>query len=138
MSGRDAFLQRLARQRGPTDPELRAAWERLPAGQRHRLRRAATDPTAAAHLDDSLARDLVDALAAERSRRRGWDVALPFVTGLLVLSTVWGFGRAALPDVAGWFLLAGLLGAATTTVVGWRRRAVTRSRARAVRSALRR
>ena len=134
---RDTLLHRLAGQRGPTDPDLYDAWQRLPARQRQRLLWTATDPTAAAHLDDDLARQLVDALAADRARRRRWDVLVPLLTGLLVLSTVWGFGRAALPDIAGWFLLLGLCGAALTTVVGWRRRAAARTDARAVRHVLR-
>lgn len=136
-SRRDALFQRLAGQRGPTDPDLQEAWRRLPTSQRHRLRWAATDPSAASHLGDDLARDLVDALAADRAVRRRWDVLVPVVTGLLVLSTVWGFGRAALPEVAGWSLLLGLAGGLLTTVVGWRRRARARADAREVRRVLR-
>lgn len=135
---RDSLLQALAGQRGPGDPSLQPAWERLPPTQRDRLRRTATDPDAALHLHDDLARDIVRALATARIRRKPWDVAVPVVTALLVLSTVWGFGRAALPDVAGWFLLLGLLGAAATTVVGWRRGARARRRARQVLHVLRR
>ena len=135
-NGRDALLHRLAGQRGPTDPDLQEAWRRLPASQRHRLRWTATDPTAASHLDDDLARDLVAALAADRAGRRQWDIAAPVLVALLVLSTVWGFGRAAFPDLAGWFLLGGLVAGVATTVVGWRRRTRARADAREVRRVL--
>lgn len=135
---RDVLLQRLVGRGGPTDPDLRDAWQRLPTGDRERLRWTATDPTAASHLDDDLARDLVDALAADRARRRRWDILVPALTALLVLSTVWGFGRAAVPEAAGWFLLLGLIGGAVTCVTGWRRRARARGAARAVRRVLRR
>lgn len=137
-SSRDALLHRLVGQRGPTDPELQEAWRRLPASQQHRLRWTATDPTAASHLDDELARLLVDALAADRARRRRWDVAVPVVTGLLVLSTVWGFGRAVVPAFAEWSLALGLLGGAIATLVGWRHRGRARAAAKQVRRALRR
>ncbi len=138
MTDRDAILTRLAGRRGPADPELQRAWSRLSPGERDRLRYTATDPTAATHLDNDLARVLVDALAEDRSHRREWDIAVPMLTALLVLSTVWGFGRAAFPAVANWFLLLALLGAAITAVVGWRRRANTRRAAREVRRVLRR
>lgn len=137
-SRRDALLHRLAGQRGPSDPELHEAWRRLPASQRHRLRWTATDPTAAAHLHDDLARDLVDALAADRAQRRRWDVVVPPLVAVLVLATLWGFGRAVFPASAGWFLLAGVAAGVVTTVVGWRRRARVRADARAVRQVLRR
>lgn len=137
MSDRDDLLRRLAGRGGPRDPELQAAWRRLSEGDRHRLRWTATDPSAAAHLDDELARDLVAALAADRAAGRRRDLAVPVLTALLVLSTVWGFGRAALPDLAGWSLLLGLLGGALTAVAGWRRRARARQQAREVRRVLR-
>ena len=138
MSDRDESLRRLVGRSGPQDPDLRQAWSRLPGHEQDRLRRTATDPDAAHHLDDDLARTLVDALAADRLRRQRWDLVVPVVTALLVLSTVWGFGRAVLPDHAGTFLVAGLLAALVTTLVGWRRGAVARLRARAVRRVLRR
>jgi hypothetical protein len=134
---RDALLQRLAGRGGPRDHDLGRAWQRLPEHEQRRLRRIATDPETARHLDDDLARTLADALAADRVTRRHWDLAVPVVTALLVLSTVWGFGRAAFPDVASAYLAAGLVGGFVTTVVGWRRRADARQRARAVRRALR-
>lgn len=137
MSDRDALLRRLAGRGGPDDPALQQAWRKLSDTDRDRLRWTATDPTAAAHLDDQLARDLVGALAADRAARRQRDVAVPVLTALLVLSTVWGFGRAALPELAGWSLLLGLVGALLTVVVGWRRRAGARGRAREVRRVLR-
>lgn len=138
MSVRDDLLQRFAGRSGPQDPDLHRAWSRLPRHEQERLRRVATDPEAARHLGDGLVRTLVDALAADRAGRRPWDVAVPVLTALLVLSTIWGFGRAVVPDLAGAFLLAGLLAGVVTTVVGWRRGAVLRQRARAVRSVLRR
>jgi hypothetical protein len=134
---RDVLLQRLAGRGGPVGHDLDAAWQRLPEHEQRRLRRTATDPDAARHLDDDLARTLVDALAADRVARRTWDLAVPVVTALLVLSTVWGFGRAAFPDVAEAYLVVGLLGALVTTVVGWRRRADARHRAHGVRRVLR-
>ncbi len=137
MIGREQFLQRLAGRTGPRDPDLHAAWTRLPEHEQDRLRRTATDPDAARHLDDDLARVLVDALAGDRAARRRWDLAAPVLTALLVLSTVWGFGRAAFPDVAGAYLVLGLLAGVATTLVGWRRGAVARQRARAVRRVLR-
>jgi len=138
MSDRDALLGRLAGPSGPSDPTLAAAWRALHDGDRDRLRRTATDPVAAAHVGDGLERTLVDALAADRVQRRTVDVVVPVVTALLVLSTVWGFGRAALPDIAGWTLLLGLLGGAIACVAGWRRADRRRTAARAVRAALRR
>lgn len=52
--------------------------------------------------------------AARRRRSTGVFV------GWLVLMTVWGFGRAGLPGLAGLFLWAGLLGGAVTAyVIGW-------------------
>ncbi len=137
MSDRDRVLQRLAGRTGPRDDGLQGAWSRLPDHEQDRLRRTATDPDAARFLDDDLARTLVDALAHDRTRRRRSDLAVPVVTALLVLSTVWGFGRAVFPDVAGTFLALGLLTAAVTMLVGWRRGAVARERARAVRRVLR-
>lgn len=137
MSDRDQVLQRLVGRTGPRDADLHTAWLRLPEHEQDRLRRAATDPDAARHLDDDLARTLVDALADDRADRRRWDLVVPVVTALLVLSTVWGFGRAVFPDTAGTFLALGLLAAAVTTLVGWRRGAVARQRARAVRRVLR-
>lgn len=134
---RDVLLQRLAGRTGPTHPDLRPAWRRLTPADRERLRWTATDPTAAAHLDDDLSRVLVDALAADRARRRRWDILVPTLTALLVLSTVWGFGRAVFPQTAGWFLVLGLAGGAATCVAGWRRRARARASARAVRRVLR-
>ena len=137
MSDRDDLLRRLAGRGGPAHPDLQQAWGNLSDGDRDRLRWTATDPTAAAHLDSELARDLVDALAADRAARRQRDLAVPVLTALLVLSTIWGFGRAALPDVAGWSLLIGLLAGALTAVAGWRRRARARRQAREVRRVLR-
>ena len=138
MSDRDESLRRLVGRAAPRDPDLHDAWARLAGHEQDRLRRTATDPDAAHHLDDDLARTLVDALAADRVRRKRSDVVVPLVTALLVLSTVWGFGRAAVPDHAGTFLVAGLLAALVTTLVGWRRGAVARQRARDVRRVLRR
>lgn len=137
MTDRDQLLQQLIGRTGPRDADLHVAWTRLPEHEQDRLRRTATDPDAARHLDDDLARTLVDALADDRAGRRRWDLVAPVVTALLVLSTVWGFGRAVFPDVAGTFLALGLLGGAATTVVGWRRGARARHRARAVRRVLR-
>lgn len=134
---RDVLLQRLVGRGGPTHADLRPAWRRLTPGDRERLRWTATDPTAASHLDDDLSRVLVDALAADRARRRRWDILVPTLTALLVLSTVWGFGRAVVPEVAGWYLLLGLVGGAATCIAGWRRRARARRSARAVRRVLR-
>lgn len=136
--GRDDLLQRLAGRTGPRDPDLHRAWARLPDHEQARLRRTATDPHAARHLHDDLARALVDALASDRAARRTVDLVVPVVTALLVLSTVWGFGRAVFPDAAGWFLAFGLLTGLVTTLVGWRRRAVLRQTAREVRRELRR
>lgn len=133
---RDDVLQRLAGRTGPSDPELARAWRQQPSSHQQRLRRTATDPLAATHLDDGLHRDLVAALALDRAERRRRDVAVPVVLGLLVLSTVWGFGRAALPDTAHWFLLAGVATGSVATVVGWRARARQRARAREVRRVL--
>ena len=138
MSGRDEALRRLVGRTGPRDPDLQRAWARRSAQEQGRLRRVATDPDAARHLDDDLATALVDALAEDRVRRRRWDIVAPVVTALLVLSTVWGFGRAAVPDLADTFLLVGLAAGAVTIVVGWRRGATARQRARAVRRVLRR
>lgn len=138
MSERDDVLRRLVGRAGPSHPDLQRAWGQLANGDRDRLRWTATDPTAASHLDTDLARDLVDALAADRARQRRWDIAVPVLTALLVLSTVWGFGRAAVPDAAGWFLLLALLGGAATCIIGWRRRARARAQAREVRRVLRR
>ena len=135
---RDDLLHRLAGRTGPRDADLHVAWQRLGAHEQARLRRTATDPGAARHLHDDLARMLVDALAADRAARRSVDLAVPVVTALLVLSTVWGFGRAVFPESAGWWLVLGLAGAVATTLVGWRRRAVTRRAAREVRHVLRR
>lgn len=135
---RDALLRRLVGRSGPSDPALQTAWRRLPPAEQDRLRRTATDPTAASHLHDDLARALVDALAADRRARQRTDLVVPVVTALLVFSTVWGFGRAAVPDRAGTFLLLALVGAAVTTVVGWRRGARARAAARDVRAVLRR
>ncbi|MBW3659559.1 MAG: hypothetical protein KY457_13040 [Actinobacteria bacterium] len=41
--------------------------------------------------------------------------------GLLVLLTVWGFGRSGFPAHAGWFLAVGLVAGAVTTAVTGRR-----------------
>ena len=138
MNAREQLLRRLAGRTGPRDPDLHTAWSRLPEHEQDRLRRTATDPDAARHLDDDLARVLVDALARDRAARRRWDVVVPVLTAILVLSTIWGFGRAAFPEIAGTYLALGLLAATVTTLVGWRRGAVARQRARAVRGVLRR
>lgn len=135
---RDDLLRRLAGRGGPSDPELRHAWQQLSPADRDRLRWTATDPTAATHLDSDLARVLVDALAADRTERRQQDLMVPVLTALLVLATVWGFGRAAFPERAGWFLLLALLGGLVTMMAGWRRRAQARHQAREVRRVLRR
>lgn len=137
-AGRDDVLQWLAGRPGPRDPELARAWQRLPSHEQTRLRRTATDPNAASHLHDDLARALVDALAADRTARRTVDLVVPVVTALLVLSTVWGFGRAVFAESAGTWLVLGLLGGVLTMLVGWRRRAVARRSAREVRRELRR
>lgn len=41
--------------------------------------------------------------------------------GLLVLFTVWGFGRSGFPVHAGWFLLVGLVAGTVTAIVTGRR-----------------
>jgi hypothetical protein len=134
---RDQVLQRLAGRSGPGDPELARAWQQQPTSQQHRLRRTATDPVAARHLDDDLERELVAALAAERAGRRSLDIAVPVLAALLVFSTVWGFGRATYPQAAHWALLVGVVAALITTVAGWRRRARLRRDARSVCARLR-
>lgn len=135
---REDVLQRLAGRTGPSDPALARAWEQQPSAHQQRLRRTATDPVAAGHLGDDLQRDIVAALADDRATRRPRDVIAPVALALLVLATIWGFGRAVMPSVAEWFLLSGVLIGLTAMVVGWRSRARRRERARAVRRLLRR
>jgi hypothetical protein len=134
-------LGRLLRQRaapqGPRQTDAALTWARTDDDGRRRLLRAAVDPAAARHVERADARHVVDMLAAARAGRRPFDLIAPIVTGLLVLSTVWGFGRAAVPNRAMWFLLGGLLAMAVTCAVGWRRSAARRAGARAVRQVLR-
>ncbi|MFT4744266.1 MAG: hypothetical protein ACI9OB_000497 [Nonlabens sp.] len=132
------LLRRCATPRGPRQTDAARTWARTDDAGRRRLLRAAVDPAAARHVERADARHVVDMLAAARAGRRPLDVIAPIVTGLLVLSTIWGFGRAAVPGSATWFLLGGLLAMAVTCTVGWRRAAVRRAGARAVRQVLRR
>lgn len=137
MSARDGALARLVGDNGPSEPVAAQRWATLDHETQRRLRRAATDPAVASHLHQRQERWLVDELAAERVGRRPADLVVPVVTGLLVLSTLWGFGRATQPEAAGWWLAAGIVGLVVVTLVGWRRAAVRRADARAVRTALR-
>lgn len=134
---RGAWLAALVGPPGPDEPEAAARWARMDATQRRLLRRAAVDLDAARHLETETDRQLVIALASVMIRRSRADVLTPVLTGLLVLSTVWGFGRAAVPLHADVFLVSGLIGMAITTVAGWRRRAGRRADARVVRAAIR-
>ncbi len=134
---RGAWLATLVGPPGPEEPLAAARWAGLDQTQRRVLRHAAVDLDAARHLETSLDRQVVAALATVLARRSRADVVAPVLTGLLVLSTVWGFGRAAFPQHADSYLLWGLLGLAVTTVLGWRRRAARRADARLVRYALR-
>jgi hypothetical protein len=55
---------------------------------------------------------------AGRGPATGWPWWLPPVlTGLLVFSTVWGFGRSAFPASADAFLVAAIVAALAVTVV---------------------
>ncbi len=130
-------LRRVASPPGPVEPEAAATWDHIDDEARRRLRRASIDPAAAAHVERPEARHVVDLLAAASATRRPVDIIGPVLTGLLVLSTIWGFGRAAVPEHAGWFLLGALMAMALTCAAGWRRAAARRAGARAVRQALR-
>lgn len=118
---RSRLLARLVPATGPTDPAAAVTWERLDAPTRAALTRAATDPIAAGSdrpgPHDAIVRDL----ARQRAARRPADLVAPIGTGLLVLSTLWGFGRAAYPQDADLWLVAGLVGLAATALAGARR-----------------
>lgn len=121
MDDRAALVARLVPLPGPRDAAASRTWATLDDVAREALRRAATDPEAAARVDDEALRAVVVDLAATRAGRLPLDVAAPVVTGLLVLSTVWGFGRAVFPSSADAWLALGLAGLALTAAVGIRR-----------------
>jgi hypothetical protein len=132
------LLRQLAPEHGPREAAAAHTWDRTDDEGRRRLLRACVDPLAARFIERDDARHVVDVLAAARTARRPMDLVAPILTGLLVHSTIWGFGRAAVPDSATWFLFGGLLAMAVTCAVGWRRSAARRAGARAVRATLRR
>lgn len=138
MSGdvRGELFARMVPDAGPRGDATTTTWRTLDEPGRRRLRRAAADPSLAALVDGPAERAVVAELAARRARWRWTDVLVPVVTGLLVLSTVWGFGRAVFPASAGAWLVAGLLGLAATAVAGLRRAVVRRRAADAVRAVL--
>lgn len=137
MSGdRSDALRALVGPQGPSSAAARETWAGLDERSRSALRRAATDPVAASSVDAEAHRVVVAELATRRAERRPADLFGPVLTGLLVLSTLWGFGRAVFPADAGWWLVAGLLGLAATVVVGRRRVVLRRRGAAAVRRAL--
>lgn len=127
--GRTAALARLVAPPGPTSARAVATWETLDDDARARLRRAATDRSLAATTDADH-HHVVHDLARRRAERRLLDVVVPVVTGLLVFSTLWGFGRAAFPADAEAWLAAGLVGLVAVAAVGLRR-ATRRRRAAA-------
>lgn len=117
---------------GPRSQQAADEWRRLDDAARRALVLAATDPARARSVGSDAARIVVADLAAQRAARQPLDLAAPVVTGLLVLSTVWGFGRAVVPGNATGWLIAGVLGLVTTVWVGRHRVRVRRRDAAAV------
>jgi antitoxin (DNA-binding transcriptional repressor) of toxin-antitoxin stability system len=121
MADRGELVARLVPLPGPRDEATARTWRGLDEATRTALRRAATDPELAAGIEDPALRDVAADLAATRADRLPLDVAAPVITGLLVLSTVWGFGRAVFPSSADVWLALGLVGLVLTAAVGLRR-----------------
>lgn len=128
---RSTALAALVPRPAPRSARATATWATLDEAERARLRRAAVTPSLVAQLDDVDHAAVVHDLATQHAAHRPLDLVTPLVTGLLVLSTVWGFGRAVFPTEPQPWLVAGLVGAAAT-VWGARRRVRVR-RAAAVR-----
>lgn len=128
---RDDVFARLVPQPGPRDQDAADVWRDLDHSAREVLRRAATDPELAASVASPHRRVVAD-LAHQRAGRGPLDVVVPLVTGLLVLSTLWGFGRAVFPADAATWLAIGLLAGPVAVAAGLRRVAGRRRAASAV------
>lgn len=120
-AARGDLLARLLPAHEPRGDATARTWTALDEPGRRRLRRAAVEPALAACVDDEDERAVVAELADRHARWRPSVVLGPVMTGLLVLSTVWGFGRAVFPADADAWLLAGLLGLVAATSAGLRR-----------------
>jgi hypothetical protein len=102
----------------PREPDAAARWAELPLATRRSL--AATRP---GELDALPAedREVVAGLARARLATAWRALATAPLMGVIVLMTVWGFGRSTYPDVERAWLLAGAaLGAVTWMVVALR------------------
>lgn len=128
-TSRSSLVARLASPVAPAEPELAARFADLPADRRRAVSRAALDPARAADDPDPA---LVRALAEAHATRVVPPMLGALGLAVLVLMTVWGFGRSASPENAPAFLLAGGLAGLVTLQLAGRRYFRRLARARRV------
>lgn len=128
-SSRSKTLARLSAPLAPSDTRHAARFATLSLERQRQINRAALDPArATADPDPTLVRAVAEAHA-----QRVWPIMTgSFVTAVLVLMTIWGFGRSVFPARAPLFLLAGGVAGLVTLQVGARRLLKRLARAREV------